>query len=438
MAQDGQSSKKPLEFVDHVDDLEAHQAFLLDLVAQGKDAWNLWRNEHPEFELNFTSMEFPDKTSFNGFDFGNDADFSEATFGNDADFIKATFGNNACFSEATFGNNAYFIIATFGDEANISEATFGYRANFNDATFGDQADFSNTKFGDHANLIQATYGDDANFSETTFGDIADFSESTFGNQVYFMKATFGSIARFTGCTFAQRSYFDLLSVKGNIDFGYSSFIGVPSIQVTSEDDKLKINLLEISIGKPIGNFSDVRKLQLLKGIADSTNAVNESRDIFILQRQAERKNAWKIWRETVFDLTKKTTPFPLPKSIMAGLFWILSDYGRSVVRPIAWLLLSIPLFYYLYHWLYPAKLKMAAQRDALIDYTLSSSIPFGRMLNPAFDRAFEWLFPETHHQIIGTVDITIGFQLASIVQGIVSVILLFLIGLSIRNYFKIS
>lgn len=416
MAQDGQNSKKPLSFVDHKDDLEAHQAFLRDLVEQGKEAWNLWRNENKDYRLNFSSMKFPRQTSFVGFEFGDGVKFSGATFGDHVDFAGTTFGNGVYFSQATFGELVFFVKATFGDGVN----------------------FSGAMFGDDVNFIEATFGNGVDFSEATFCDGVDFSRATFGDGVDFSKATFGTSLNFTACTFGIESLFDLLSIKGNIDFGYSSFVGVPSFQMTSEDDKLKTNISHISIGETFGEPSDVRKMQLLKGIADSTNAVNEARDLFILQRKAERKNAWKEWRETIFDLKKKSTPFPLPKSIMAGLFWILADYGRSVVRPIAWLLLSIPFFYYLYRWLYPAKLKMVAQRDALIDYTLSSSIPFGRVLNPAFDRAFEWLFPKTRHQIIGTVDITLGFQIASIAQGIVSVILLFLIGLSIRNYFKIS
>ncbi len=361
-------------------------------------------------------MRFPYETSFEGFKFGDNVDFSMATFGDVVDFSVATFGDNVDFSMATFGDVVDFSVATFGDNVDFRKAKFGNSVYFNNAMFGDGVEFNKT-----------TFGDKIYFRGATFGDVVDFSNATFGDEIEFSKARFG-----------KRSYFNLLSIKGYIDFGYSSFIGVPSFITISEDDKLKLNVLNMSVGRAFEHYSDVTKLQQLKGIADSTNAVNEARDCFILQRKAERKFAWQEWRETLFHRNKKTTAFPLPKSIMAGLFWILSDYGRSVVRPIGWLLLSIPLFYYLYRWLYPVELKMVAQRDALIDYTLSSSIPFGRMLNPAFDRAFEWLFPKSHHQIIGTVDITIGFQIASIAQGIVSVILLFLIGLSIRNYFKIS
>ena len=80
-------------------------------------------------------------------------------------------------------------------------------------------------------------------------------------------------------------------------------------------------------------------------------------------------------------------------------------------------------------------------KDAIRDYTLSNSVPFGRLLNPAFDQSVTRLFTEYEIWNNGEKDmlnIPLSFQLTGMFQGLISVALLFLIGLGIRNYFKIG
>ena len=224
----------------------------------------------------------------------------------------------------------------------------------------------------------------------------------------------------------------MLNIRGRINLSHTRFSNVPSIAVLSEDNKLKYNLvgMKIRLSPDAGHVSNagVRRLQELKGIADSTKANNESRDFFLLQRKAERIVAWRRWWKSVYPVSANPTYFPLTQSSIAGVFWLLSNYGRSVLYPVCWLGAANSGFYWLYRIIHPAS---DTNKSDLVDYTLSNSLPFGKLLNPAFERAYRNLFP------CGT-DISFAFQIASIAQGAISFVLLFLIGLGIRNYFKIN
>ena len=127
--------------------LAGDEAFALQ--QQGKEAWNAWVADNPEAKIDFSGFRFcdvrrPDKIlSFEGFKFPNGGvDFSDATFGKGAiGFINATFGDGGVsFRDTTFGDGGVsFFGATFGDGGvYFRGATFGDGGvYFRGATFGD-------------------------------------------------------------------------------------------------------------------------------------------------------------------------------------------------------------------------------------------------------------------------------------------------------------
>jgi hypothetical protein len=122
-----------------------------------------------------------------------------------------------------------------------------------------------------------------------------------------------------------------------------------------------------------------------------------------------------------------------------GVYWTLADYGRSCVRPAAWLIASGYGFYRLYLWILAPKpskvgpLDMEKYEHAVRMLALGNSVPFVGPLTIDADIK-KFLFCRG----FGNCTPTEGYQLLVISQNLISIILVFFIGLALRNYFKIK
>lgn len=255
----------------------------LRLLKQGRNAWNEWVEENPDYHVDFSGVDFSEKyldakqISFAGFNFpkghvsfedtyfGNaDVVFSNTNFGSgghvsftgaifgdgDVGFSGAKFGDgNKGFNEVQFGSGTVdFSGAEFGDgDVWFDEAHFGDgMVLFTGATFGKgKVDFSGVTIGKGESYFNAiTFGDgDVNFAGVNFGEgIVDFSQSIFGDgDISFTMSTFSKEgAYFFGSTFAKNKvnftrtnfqgmalFTDLTIIKDikGFSFKYTSFEG---------------------------------------------------------------------------------------------------------------------------------------------------------------------------------------------------------------------
>jgi hypothetical protein len=110
-----------------------------------------------------------------------------------------------------------------------------------------------------------------------------------------------------------------------------------------------------------------------------------------------------------------------------------SNCGRSLLLPLLWLVSVNWSFYHIYAFLIDRPLLFAI-RKALFDLTFVSAFPFGATGRPAFQSAVKILFEKDS---TGSIDIPWQIQAASAAQGITNLVLLFLMGLALRNYFKL-
>ncbi|HUI20532.1 MAG TPA: hypothetical protein VLZ74_05755 [Methylocella sp.] len=126
-----------------------------------------------------------------------------------------------------------------------------------------------------------------------------------------------------------------------------------------------------------------------------------------------------------------------------GAYWAFADYGRSFVRPLAWLIASGFIFY---RWGYPAVLAsirpLAGTPDgAKYDHAvrmlaLGNTVPFiGPLTIDSEIKKF--LFCPTNN-CLGPLIPPEAYQLLVLGQNLLSIILVFFIGLALRNYFKIK
>ncbi len=377
----------------------------LKIAREGRKAWNKWRLENADEEVDLSGVDFTldvnQGISFIGFEFGDRARFKGATFGYGAWFEGATFGDGARFEGATFGDYAWFEGATFGDNVRFDGATFKGRASFDAAEASVNPDVSEA----------GTYFHTIVFLRAQFLGPASFTNRDFKGEAIFSATGFDMLPDFRGTK--HRENLDWTRVR--FAFGWYPKLGLLRIPIRGWTTKSEI----------------ITRLRRLRGVAKEIHAVDAERDLFILERQAERGIFWRDWLGGGWRTWFTGWWRPLRVTFLMFLYRYSSNCGRSVLLPAVWLVVSNIGFYFLYASL--IERPIASVERALFDLTFASAIPFGATARPAFQSAVKKLFEQGDYALI---EIPWQFQAASAVQGITNLVLLFLFGLALRNYFK--
>ncbi|MCE1236847.1 MAG: hypothetical protein LWW93_10870 [Hyphomicrobiales bacterium] len=498
------------------------QAFFLDLArphadtdearAEARERWNAWRRkpENAGVRVTFEGVDFRTEEnrgiSFSGFEFGHYSNFRLAIFSDKIDFSGSIFGNEASFSGAIFDNFVFFGKVEFGDLASFSYSRFGLWAEFSRSSFLKRVSFEGASFCGRINFQEAQFFGLADFTgrsgESDIGaslkawqssnsyssgeinvkienykkirDIEGFGPSRFSD------ICLAGVRFFSGAAFTKRSF------ERIADFSNAQFDFPPDF---SESENLqRIDFTGARVGfasadrpwwKPewTTDSSVALRLRALRSQIEATKNHDFERDLYIEERKAERGIYFdRFLREKRWGALAGHS---LWIAVMA-LYWALSDYGRSWLRPAAWLAVSIPAFDLVYAHLLADRRESAvataretvtkslAGQDALAvvrgwqtaeahvraDYdavvgqlAVSNAVPFVGPLTIDAD-AKKFLFcgvwPTKGETATGTLVEPCrpipppGFQLATISQNLLSIVLVFFIGLALRNYFRVK
>ncbi|MGH6841092.1 MAG: hypothetical protein ACREDV_03230 [Methylocella sp.] len=177
-------------------------------------------------------------------------------------------------------------------------------------------------------------------------------------------------------------------------------------------------------------------------MAEDTKNHDLERDLYIEERKAER-GVYLIQRwEALKEDGSKNWPGNAARLIahilwifVMGIYWVLADYGRSFVRPAFALGLSWYGSYWLYRWVLSAP-DIDRYKRAVWMLALGNTVPFiGPLTIDSEIKTFMFcpgggcpkppMPPE-------------GYQLLVLSQNLLSIILVFFIGLALRNYFRIK
>ncbi len=129
--------------------------------------------------------------------------------------------------------------------------------------------------------------------------------------------------------------------------------------------------------------------------------------------------------------------------IVMFFYWLLADYGRSFVRPIAWLFVTVFIFHYSYSLvLAPPKQQVDPASDNYHDQAvwmlvLGNAVPFVGHLSIDAGLKKSLYCPDDVCSERAPIP-PLGVQVLVIVQNVVSIALIFFFGLALRNYFKIK
>jgi uncharacterized protein YjbI with pentapeptide repeats len=401
----------------------------LALARCGKEAWNSWRREFPtwisakqyicnsvvfskldlrEESIDFSGFEFGDCAYFIGTKLSEEANFTGANFGREAYFFGAQFGSRTNFEYAQFGDMASFEGALLGNVANFNGAQFGHQASFDGAQFGPRASFEGTQFDSFASfsarsweMIAWVYGDLINEAQNlakerdqsprSFQSIT-FKNAVFSGSIDFENRDFSSTTDFSGARFGQAP----------------TFHGTKLHQDTTFDDAIFPSAKR-------GNDSASRAYRTLKLAFAQQQAIREEQRFFKLEMEEEaaRETGWRRW--------------------LYRAYRELSDFGFSLSRP-TWLLLATSFIAaLLYAW--QAGLTFSLNNThtaALVQFSIASAIPgLEKLAEPAAIR----LFGEVSK---GVAAYGLPTVITLLAHKAISLLALFLIGLALRNLFKMK
>jgi uncharacterized protein YjbI with pentapeptide repeats len=393
----------------------------VELFNAGKDAWNKWVVENPEASISFSKHVFihrAKKLSFSGFNFpAGMIDFGGAVFplsgvsfeGVNFNYCEAQSNprvvsfNGAEFKGVADFNNAKFINmdsaeyaagllsfnnTTFLNEVSFRKAEFGYLfVNFNHMVFEGAVDFSEAVFvKTFCSFAFSSFKEHANFSflnNPTSIKKLTFSHSTFEKSLSLQGSEFSIPVEFVGASFRNQ-----LSLDGVI-FSIKRRLG----------------------GRPVNHIVNPDSFRRLKDIALDASDHWKS-----LQFHAEEQ------RDRRWQGRQEKSTF-----LLSYLFDSLSGYGQSVIKPLLGLTLTIIVF----TCIYAGKVKGAIYGSKLWQvfvYSADNSFPFIPVSKLAREAKIERLFgrsppPELFDWMV--------------LQGGLSFVFIFLIGLGLRNRFKI-
>jgi Pentapeptide repeats (9 copies) len=463
--------------------------------------------------VNLSGATFGKWANLRGATFGYGTNLSGATFGDfvalsSATFLSAilkgaTFGRRANLSGVTFGGlHVRLDGATFGDDANLSGARFGGLTNLSDIKFGDASNLSGATFETLANFSGATFGNKANFSGATFRGSTNLSGATFGWGLNFRgrvskgtggrsspeeqvkeEKTLGKLI-FAGAQFKGVAYFTDRNFGAGCDFNGARFREPPEFDNCENTDRLDFYGARIQFGRSfLGSFlipwttrSDVAlQLRRLRNLAEETNNHDLERDLYIEERKAERgiklaqywqegsprrRHPWgwmwqpnqpKFYIQTFFFQPRFYTH--CLDIVIMSIFWLLANYGRSVVRPLIALVLSVFVFQYAYiaALSVPSSAQSKEFGQAVQAFTIANAVPFvgaltldkdvkGRLLcgGQSPDRSMA-AQQQQDGTVCAPVPVPSGwFQALVVGQSIFSALCLFFIGLALRNFFKLK
>ncbi|MER0203225.1 MAG: hypothetical protein DU480_05075 [Nitrosomonas sp.] len=436
----------------------------LALYEKGVEAWNAWANKmlakkaelekcepwqtdkdgfrisevtkvwERDSEVDFSDHVFDDKVDFSGFIFPYSVNFENATFSSHVKFTNAIFGGNAIFLNATFSHFTDFVGATFNDSALFYEAIFNNHTLFNIAKFGSVAVFNNATFSDFVMFKKAIFRGNAPFDKAKFTENADFDGALFENSASFNDTNFKRNSSFVAIE--GKSLFSFQNTEFHLapDFNQAHFTEAP--QFDNSDFSKALNR---SRSESEGNISS--NWRALKRLAIQGHDHERELIFFAAEIKSQRGKEDKALPNPLNYFNDKPV-WPGGSRYWFGYFYqCFSDFGRSIMRPLSWWLGLGALFLFLYL-KYPIDAEPQAtvscdRTEAALYLSVRNALPFlpATGYSENLSRSYACLYGK-HSD--GKEKIPNAIVFMSIVQTILSTILIFLLLLALRNHFKIK
>lgn len=342
---------------------------------------------------NFKSSSINGYANFNNIDFSGDANFNNIEFSTDANFYKAFISGNMNFANSVIYGAATFTYAKFSKAADFSGTSIDGDATFQKVIVNGDANFSGTKFSSVANFARLAVSGGIKFCNATFNGDAQFRNAVFSDDAYFSAATYNGRAIFTDT-----------ELKAPTDFAECRFEKFPPQFLGAKLHEGTV-WRGVSWPKPPSNPNDVGHFtdayERLKLEMDRLKKHEDELMFFAKELECRRVAAGQF------------------RGLPIGSYGVLSLYGQSYLRPLGWLLALILIgavqFWPVLKW----------------DSMLSLGVSTANVLGPLGLRK-ELVDPEALNGL------SRWFQVLTGAQMVLGPVLLFLIGLGLRNRFRMK
>lgn len=279
--------------------------------------------------------------------FNGDCSFNNTEFV-EVEFSHSQFRGAVTFTMARFHDTARFRGATFAQPTSLHNSKFDDTADFTDAKFESETSFEGAQFSGEALFTgKAEFSSSVSFNESRFCDIADFSNCNFHDSTEFTAAWFQGIPKFDGTVLhvdtnfqgavfhrgsapIDRSWFATKHPDGS---GWQKFRR--ALLVHYQHILASIACLPIFVMRWPG-MGRIRRARdhatrryeraynVLKHLCAEIGDIEQQTRFQALELQAHRAR----------------DDAQLSDRLASVAYGVLSNYGQSMSRPIAWLVIT--------------------------------------------------------------------------------------------------
>jgi uncharacterized protein YjbI with pentapeptide repeats len=381
-----------------------------NLAKQNRVAWNRWmaaalsEEQRAEFVRNgFDASELVPLSKKERTEFlktfskrTNDAppnpraqiDFSDVRFEQRVSFESFVFPAVVVFRKATFLGNVYFDATTFSSAADFNKTAFSRDACFSKAAFSGNADFS-----------RAAFSGDAYFREAAFFDQAFFHEAEFFGDSDFMACEFKSHTSFAGAKFRSHAPdFRDARLREATEWHDAEWPPSPTNEEAAQDQ--------------------VYAYERLKAEMERLKKHEDEQFFFAKELHARRTLLWFKSRDGNCAIRERAkSAFGV---LLNWAYEVFGGYGLSIGSPLFWLVVLFAMGADIFAWA-PVHKGVPLPYDVAESLSLTNLLP---LLPYKVDNDIIHLSPFA--KIIGDL------------QSFLGVILLFLLGLALRNRFRMK
>lgn len=330
------------------------------------------------------------------------------------DFSSTYFDKFVCFEGYIFRGEAIFIFANFGGDVSFRSSAFQNVAMFRSAVFDSDTDFNSSTFKDEADFSFSLFLGATSFSSAVFLGDADYHSVEIAEDIFFMNTEFNQSALFTWAKFKGASVFSSANFKSATMFDDAHFLtNVPLFHAAALYDETTFTLPDhydenwpiISANEVMPADQQKRAYNRLRLFMNKNLQIEEEQFFHRMEMRCKRETENWIYRPIY--------------SVFEGL----SDYGNSVMRPVGALFLL---------WLVGVSVKIQPVVGEVwpdiqslphaMGWSLANVFPFFGFRRLYFD---------------GTVDLVLGLKVIGGGQTVMGFVLLFFLGLGLRNRFRL-
>lgn len=420
-------------------------------------------------DANFTHVHFETDTSFEQAHVTHKADFSHASFDGVSRFKAVGYGDAVWFKGAAFRRDALFHGESFDCEARFDEAVFEGVVRFEAARFRQDTSFKAARFEENANFAEAVFAAASRFEQAAFKHAAWFDGTVFEGSLWFDQAMFAENAWFKGARFCRHTGFVSVTFADRANFENARFEHVghfehaqfskqyPSFRGCHEESTRLEFSHEQVVGKHHASDESVANAEFLRQLSDVHGQVDQA--LMFNAMALHSKRLLRLAAVEKFNYSQRFVTSEWWAAHITWLYAVLSDFGRSVMRPITAYLVMLLLTFMLslvYASLHQPRLCQGDAPQSWLSSLNSTGICGVEKNAVAFNgyrAAFEYsartgkgLFASgvmdqkviaVNQRLFSSASEPIAMRLWGMLMSLVSVVSLFLLILGLRNRYRV-